>query len=79
MLTTCIFEYERLNHPRLWHGRKRNWAEALRRMMTPIPIYIKIRSGDSIGRIAKRAGISQRKLKIQPAQGKSLESIRAND
>ena len=39
-------------------GRK-----ALRRMMTPIPIYIKIRSGDSIGRIAKRAGISQRKLK----------------
>lgn len=36
---------------------------ALRRLMTPVPIYTRIRSGDSLGRIARRARVSQSKLR----------------
>ncbi len=36
---------------------------ALRRLMTPVPIFTRIRAGDSIGRIAQRARVSQSKLR----------------
>ena len=36
---------------------------AVRRMMTPVPIYTKIRSGDSLGRIAARTRVSQKKIR----------------
>lgn len=48
-------------------GRK-----TVRRLMTPTPIYTKIRRGDSLGRIAARVGITQKKLrKFNRLRGRS--------